>query len=710
MQAHNNNIQEFIGSPKTVFVVPVYQRNYDWQEENCRRIFADIVNVVQSGHEHFLGTVCFKASNSHEREIIDGQQRLTSIFLLLKAIHDSDFDADIRSEINDLYLYNKGHGIDSEFLRYKLHLNKRDNEIYRVILGSSGGEIDSKLTITQRQASVYNNYQLFCELLKEYVDNGGSAGDILEALRKLTFVELEIQDENPQEIFESLNSTGLDLTNVDLLRNYILMQFPHNVQKALYEDYWSRIEDLVGSENMVCFFVDYLIFKKRSDALLLNGRRSHITEKSLYAAFKEYYASFASDDVYDNTRRCFEDMNNSAELYRNFIFSSEINLEKESPLRKKLYFLLVANESTKCRSLLLFLLDLRKRDKITDVQLLDAIDGVASLTFRAKVCKAQGLNRQFSGNVMLRLDDIQNYDAFTDAYWRAMTAGKGSYAFPSDAEFREALREKDLYQVLRSKGTKYLLYMIETRSPHPKGLATFDSESMTIEHIMPQKLSQEWKTYLSPLSVEKHEENLHRLGNLSLTDYNGEMSNKTFEEKKQIYRDSKYYFTVHICDYENWQIEEINDRSKKLADIALKIWQLPDEFQRNRAVSDSLHRLGEDGGQFTHTKPSTLYMDDSEYKIDRWCKFLPTICKHLDNEDHGALVAVAKSGKISGFGIQDEDHNYSENESFEHISENIYIRAFMSAINTLETALKITREFDKQAETDYAENVMFSIK
>ena len=240
MQAHNNDMQNFLGAPRTIFVVPVYQRNYDWQNDNCKQLFHDIVGVIDSGNEHFLGTICFKVYSSHERSIIDGQQRLTSITLLLKAMYDFDDDEDNRTEINDQYLYNKGRGIDNDFLKYKLHLNKRDDAVFHILLDNEKDKVKDKLSLTQRNSRVYQNYLLFGELVSEYVEKGGSVGDILEAMRSLTIIELEIQQENPQEIFESLNSTGLDLTNVDLLRNYFLMQFKHDKQTKLYEDYWRQ--------------------------------------------------------------------------------------------------------------------------------------------------------------------------------------------------------------------------------------------------------------------------------------------------------------------------------------------------------------------------------------------------------------------------------------------------------------------------------------
>ena len=172
MQAHNNNIEEFLGAPKTVFVVPVYQRNYDWQNENCKQLFNDIVGIINTGREHFLGTICFKVYSSHERSIIDGQQRLTSITLMLKAIYDFDDDEDNRAEINGQYLYNKGRGIDTDFLKYKLHLNKRDDAVYHILLDSTKDKVEGKLTSTQKKSRIYQNYLLFYDMVAAFVAKG----------------------------------------------------------------------------------------------------------------------------------------------------------------------------------------------------------------------------------------------------------------------------------------------------------------------------------------------------------------------------------------------------------------------------------------------------------------------------------------------------------------------------------------------------------
>ena len=596
-------------------------------------------------------------------------------------------------------------------MRFKLHLNKRDDIVYHVLLDNERDKYDTLLSSTQKNSRVFQNYLLFYDMISDYVGKGGTTGSILEALRSLTIIELEITHENPQEIFESLNSTGMDLTNVDLLRNYFLMQFAHDQQTMLYENYWSRIEDEVGVDRMEQFFVDFLVFRKRSDAIAINGRRNHINERNLYYAFKDYYVSMPIDGNFEKTASIFADLRECAEIYRNFVFSDDVNLDKETPIRKKLYYLLTINDSTKARSLLLYVFDLYKRGCINEDMLNEAVDGISSLTFRAKICKAQGINRQFAGNMMARLDEIKDYGRFSETFWQAITVGKGSFAFPSDAEFKDALINKDLYQILRSRGAKYLLYMLEKHSPYPKGLPPFDTETLSIEHVMPQTLNAHWKLYLTKDTMQNYESSLHRLGNLALTNYNGEMSNKSFEEKKQIYAEDRFHYTKKIAqEYDKWQISEINDRARKLANEALKIWILPEQYQSMKAVPESLHTLGEDTSQFTYTKPSMLLIGSAEYSVNYWADFLPILCKTLIEENHDSFLEIARPEKISAFGIEDEEHEYASRVDYVHITDHLYVRKTMNTQSILDTMSRISSAFDKVAGTEYKDSIMFSLK
>ncbi len=711
MQAHNNNIEEYLSVPRTVFVVPVYQRNYDWKEENCKQLFQDILKSIETGREHFLGTICFKNTNAHECSIIDGQQRLTSITLMLKAIMDYSSDAAIKEEIMDTYIYNKGHSVDTEYLKIKLHLNKRDDLTYRRILEYNKETVEDKLTVSQRDSRVYQNYLIFYELVSDYVWNhSGQLVDILEALRRLTIIELEVQNENPQEIFESLNSTGLDLTNADLLRNYFLMKFSHNEQTHLYEEYWSKIEDFVGVTNMEQFFTDYLIYRKKSDSITINGHRQHITQKTLYIAFKDYYNTQGIGSSFEETETYFADLKRLAGLYRNLVFEGSIDLNKESYIRQRFYYLIYANEAVKSRCLLLFLLDIHDQKLINDIVLKQSIEAVLSLSFRAKMCKAKGINYQFTGNVLQRLVNLPDYNHFLEALWKALTFGKGAFAFPTDEDFVKALTQKDLYLTIRSKGVKYLLYALEENSPFPKGLPNYFDETMSVDHIVPQSLSDEWKKYLSQTDVENYDTYLHRLGNLTLTNYNSEMSNKSFEEKKVIYRGSNYYYTRKLGDISQWSSAAISKRGKELAEEALKIWHFPAEYQTEKTVHDSVHTLDDDFKQFSYTKPKDLYVGQSEYIIANWSEFLPTICKTMVEENSGIFLEIARPEVNRIFVVEDDEHQYSGDNSYSHVIDDIFIKIHNSASATLTVGARLLRAFDDKAGTELYDNVLFTIR
>jgi len=710
MQAHNSTIEEFLSTPRTIFVVPVYQRNYDWLDNNCEQLFSDLVESVRKNREHFVGTICFKNTTAHEKSIIDGQQRLTSITLMLRALQEVTKDEDIKREISDDYLMNKGHSIDSDYLKVKLHLNDRDDEIFRVILYNDENMAKNKLDSIQKDSRVFQNYKLFIKLITEYLSKKGNEEDILEALNRFTIIELEIQNENPQEIFESLNSTGLDLTNVDLLRNYLLMQFPHAEQTDLYKEYWSPIEDYVGVTNMEAFFVDYLIFKKRTDAIQISGRRSHVNERNLYIAFKEYYLSYPEKDIFQKTKTIFADMKKYAEIYSTTIFKSGDVLERETDLRKKLFSLFELNEATKSRALMLDLLDKHANGLISDEDLNIAILAISSYSFRIRICYGKSINRQFVGSVMARIDQLNCFDNFSNDIWPILSFGKGSFSFPNDKDFKEALATKDMYLTLRSKGTKFLLYTLEENSPFPKGLPVFDDESISIEHIMPQTLTAKWKTYLGPKDSNEATMFMHRLGNLTLTSYNSEMASKSFDDKKSMfYESSNFHYTREIKKVEKWSIDEINKRGEKLAEKALTIWMLPKQFQSN-TPKETLHTLDEDFSQFTSSKIAKLYIDDAEYNIDNWMQFITSLCDKLRTANEDVYKVVINPNLIKAFIRDDDTKKLGLNEDYIMIDDDIYLNKKRSAYSTLELAVKILQEFDQRAETDYLNSVIFEIK
>lgn len=363
------------------------------------------------------------------------------------------------------------------------------------------------------------------------------------------------------------------------------------------------------------------------------------------------------------------------------------------------------------KSILLYLFVLRKQEKITEEVLEQAIDAVSSLTVRARLCRTKGMNRQFSGAVMARLERITDYSTFIDDFWRAIVSGKGTYAFPSDEDFKDALIHKDLYQTLRGKGTKYLLYMMETHTKFHKELPPFDDSAITVEHIMPQTLSGQWKKYLDAETLENYGALLHRLGNLALTSYNSELHNETFDKKKQIYAESGFHYTALLAQCDEWSEKTINSRSEELAEEALKVWPFPEEYREGMlAVNhNSIHSLDEDFSQFTFTKPSLLIIgEDQEIAVSMWIEFFRQLCKWMNEENHDVFTQIAVPEKFAAF-VRDEDGHCASDHAFVHIAGNIYVHG-MSAYSILSTSAKVVKAFDQMNGSDYVNNISFIIK
>lgn len=591
MQVNKNNITQFLTATNMCFMVPVYQRNYDWTEDNCKQLWADIkyLGLGDTARTHFIGTICSKTTNGHEKTIIDGQQRLTTISLFVKAMHDYVDNTEFKNDLNATFLRNAGYGVSAEH-KVKLHLNRRDDIVYNKLLSHDNFTEATTLSADEAASRVYQNYAFFYDCLKGLSED--RIVDLRSVLDRLVIVDLDVEAENPQEIFESLNSTGLDLTDVDLLRNYLLMSLDYEVQSKLYEDYWYRIEQNVHPCNMTRFFVDYLIYVKKSDAMMLRGRRAHVNERNLYAAFKDHYMELAGEgEKYvaseAATKAILSNMYECSKLYKHLVFGDGLDMNSMNAIDRAVYSIVYLNQDVASRPVLLYVMDGFINKSLPEQDALTMLNACLSFVMRSRVVGSTGINGQFAGNMLQRLHAVDEPDC-VDAFWQAITSGNGKYAFPSDEEFREALLNRNIFEVLRSNGTKYLLYSLEQNSVSAKGLPRYDDTNITIEHVMPQTLSDDWQDYLGE-DVDYYEDYLNRLGNLALTSNNSEMSNRLFDagaamtgmDKKRWYAESSFFHTREISGFEEWSISQIRHRGKMLAEKCLSVWSLPSVYQRD---------------------------------------------------------------------------------------------------------------------------------
>lgn len=597
LQVNKSNITQLLTMNNTCFMIPVYQRNYDWSIENCKQLWQDIWYISQNPgvRTHFLGTICSKSVNSREKTIIDGQQRITTITLLMKAMHDSVDDIDFKKSIDETFLRNTGYGVTPAH-KVKLHLNRRDDEIYNELLQSDESQPQDLVAPEIAESNIYKNYKFFMTRFDGLTDE--VIVGIRDALDRIIIVDLDVESENPQEIFESLNSTGLDLTDVDLLRNFLLMSLPYDTQVHLYDDYWYKIEENVQPANMVRFFVDYLIYTKRSDSVQIHGRRAHINENNLYVAFKEYYKSLSGEqDHYSSspevTNELLKDMYERSKTYRYLVFNQNIDMNSFPKIKRDIYSIVCLNEAIAARPILMFVMERHLNGTDTEAETEQMLDACLSLVFRAKITRSYGINGQFSGTVLQRLAKADSNNVVSD-FWAALTIGSGRYAFPSDSDFYDALLSRSVFDVLRAKGTKYLFYTLEQHSIAAKGLPRYDDTNITIEHIMPKTLSQEWEESLGDSSVY-HDDYLNKLGNLTLTSNNSEMSNKPFNDKKDWYNESSFSLTREITKYGDWSIAQIRERGERLAEKCLEVWPFPSEYQTSKFEENDSNNDPSDG-------------------------------------------------------------------------------------------------------------------
>lgn len=593
MQVNKNNVTQFLTATGISFTIPVYQRNYDWNEDNCKQLWNDIwyISKTASSRTHFLGTICSKSINGREKTIIDGQQRITTITLMMKAMHDYVDNEEFKKDIDSSFLHNTGYGTP-ESHKVKLHLNKRDDAIYNRLLEFDEFVQPEALNKQDAASSIYQNYAFFYRRMEGLAEP--DIAEIRSSLDRLIIVDLDVENENPQEIFESLNSAGLDLTDVDLLRNYLLMSLDYETQVRLYNDYWYKIEENVNPKNMVRFFVDYLIFVRQSDAFQEKGRRAHINEGNLYSAFKEHCRIEAgSDERHSNspetTESILSNMLSLSKDYKSLVFDEDrLDMNEMEQMDRIIYSTIYLNEAPSSRPVLLYVIKKLHDGEIGNNQAIEMLNACLSLTFRAKVTRSTGINGQFAGNVLQRLNAAMQ-DNPVDAFWRAITAGSGRFMFPPDNMFKDALVNRPIFDALRAKGTKYLLYTLGQHSCSAKGLPRYDDASTTIEHIMPKTLSGEWRNHLG-FEVERYDDFLNKLGNLALTSYNSEMSNKPFAAKQEWYKDSSFYYTRNISSLASWSIEAIRQRSNTLADKCVEIWSIPEQYQPIAEISEATKR------------------------------------------------------------------------------------------------------------------------
>ena len=543
MDAKKTSFLEFIDGKKQ-FVIPVFQRDYCWTVEQCTRLWKDLEEATYSGH--FFGTfvnVLNKGDAVLQKWlVIDGQQRLTTLSLLMTALRDYLKDIGWSGiphpdEIQEEFLVNNFQPQNSDS-RFKLILRRVDDKTLRAY-------IESKDLGDNHSESIREAYECFREKIAETQLN---PNDVYKRVSNLQLVLITLDKvDKPQSVFESLNSTGLDLSQSDLVRNFLLMGLEESEQTSLYEIYWKKIEMYFQRYGpyIDLFLRDYVAIKKESSTF--------IKSPQIYEEFKNYKSSckLTSKDI-------LEDLLKYARHYAEFMFADSKSCEELHNL--KVY-------GNTHAILLMKLGDLRQSKFIVEDVYLKMLRLIDSYLLRRAVLRLQ--TRSY-WTIFAGITHKIKEDAPFDTFQVAMAQLSDNYKFPTDEVFRTELEEGNL---IRLRLCKPILDRLENhgqREPSP-------TDTYSIEHIMPQNpnLNDSWQKMLGQDWKEIQDVWVHRLGNLTLTGYNQKLSDQPFEKKKTIengFNESSIRLNKFVREQEQWTEEEIRIRGEKLADRAIDIW------------------------------------------------------------------------------------------------------------------------------------------
>jgi uncharacterized protein with ParB-like and HNH nuclease domain len=564
MKANELPIIEFLQKSDVQFVIPVYQRNYDWKTSECKELLYDIISVeTENRGTHFIGSIVFihegtySTSEVKELVIIDGQQRLTTINILYVALYR--FAKDKNRQQDAERLYNKfltNQYVKEESSKLKLKQSDSNSKVFKAImLGTENGYGEF--------SNVTENYNYFRGAI-----NDNSFDVILRGLNRLVFVEISLErdKDDPQRIFESLNSTGVDLSQSDLIRNFILMDLPPKDQNKIYETIWNPIEenakDLVKQSSLVSDYIrDYLTLRNKK---IPNKNR-------VYAEFKSLYSNKKDEAYYQE----LEHIKSLSVHYKKFINPSivtDVNIRKELEYINRL-------EINVTYPFLLQVFEDAENGLLSKDELIKILKLIQSYVWRRFIV---GLPSSSLNKIFMTLYAEVDAEEYYDSIAKALFKKKGAAKFPNNDDLKTALKDKDLYNT-QPKNRNYLFELLENFNN--KEYVDTSNESITIEHIFPRNPNDDWNKDLSPedyfLFKEQH---LNTIGNLTLSGNNGALSNKSFLTKKEMnidggeqgYQYSRLWLNSYLQSIDHWNLSNYEKRLRLIYDRFLKIWVFPD--------------------------------------------------------------------------------------------------------------------------------------
>lgn len=615
--------QRFEGQSKQL-IVPVYQRNYDWSTAQCERLFNDLEEILAEGRrKHFFGSIVGRNEDSFTWVVIDGQQRLTTISLLILALVHAARHGELRLEDPELpdalesnYLLRNAVNNSSMRTKVKLKPVKDDAEAYMRLYEGEDNLLES--------SNVTANYRYFRDRLR---GTDLSADELWTAIRRLEVMLLDLEDDDePQRIFETLNSTGLALTEADKIRNFVLMGQPTSRQNMLYERQWNPMEKNIE------FRTDWFI---RWYLVTLTGRTPN--QSDVFEAFKRFVQKSARP-----IGEILEEMREYSSFARQIIHCSTGTPALDKALAR--YHNL---HSDVILPFLMPVLRDHHRGIVSLSDMVRIVEILESYLLRRTVCGmwANALNKIFASaySELRRLrTGVQSYPEILIYLLRRRDDSSGR--FPNDDEFREELETRNIYR-LRSENRTYLFECLENLdSKDTRDIATrLGSGELSIEHIMPQTLTTAWREELGPDAEALHAAWLNRLGNLTVTAYNSSYSNSPFMTKLYAQNglaESPYRLNTYVKKQSTWGPAQIEERTRQLADAAVKFWPYVETGFAPPSITLPQEPMG-DEESFRGREIVAYEYGDVSATVATWSEALPGIVAALMRDHRGQVINAA---------------------------------------------------------------------
>ena len=698
MEVYKRRLRNFMQGEDQEFIIPIYQRHYDWRESNCKQLYKDLIQIAKDARHddaitHFFGNIFASVQTRGIitlYTIIDGQQRITSVTLLYLAMYNFLNNKEVKTE-ETKRLMNK---------IYDILVEKNEHDQQHLTLGENDRDDLKHLfqlkndndTYQYRNPNIYNNYKFFYEQLSKLDVIGVSIKELFEAIARLDVVVISLdQHEKPQQIFESLNSTGLSLSPCDKIRNFVFMDMPKTQQERLYAQYWREIEAAVGSdiESLNEFFRDYLT---------VVCQRQPKSEE-IYHEFQKYSLTISNNEELLQDIYAYARLYNELQTYTN----DSHNIEGIPGIVYRLGRL----QMTTPRPLMLKLLRLCDEHVITKEEATEIFTVIETYIFRRIVCDlpSNGLKDTFLSLLKELGEDNINLEKLK--YKLIAKNSEDKSRFPSNDEFKKAFMERDFYS-LGQKNVQYALERINNfRADVPNHVwEGFDkikipgAKHYTIEHIMPQTLNIEWKHDLGNDWETISAEWTHRIANLTITENNAVLRNHSFHRKKTElhgYTDSGLRINNWIIERQQWGLAELKERNKLLGERSIVIWPMPMSTYKPDTKPLESYILSEDNANSLVGRriQGFSYKEDSNNNVRSWATMYVDVLKILHEQDKSVLMNLASPDNHDGniLGV-----SYNEDElttpRLVDEDEHIYVSTNTSTPRKIELLLRFFRLYN----------------